>query len=395
MRYRVRPADFRVEEIIHLPTSRGGSYTLYRVHKIARTTLQVKSALARALGCPPAVVNFPALKDRHAVADQYASARCDGPAELRGKGWTAHRAGRARRALRSGDLRGNRFTVVLRDLAADEGPALAERFEHLAQAGLPNYFDQQRFGSYSPGQEWIGKTILRADAEGALRVHLGQDMVGDPARVVAFKAEVREHWGDWDDLFSVAPAPSNFRSVLVFLRDHPTDFRRALNLVTPRVLSIYLAAYQSLLWNRLVGRFLREQGDSVAEVEVAGEALPFYGTLPDDLLQSWRALLVPLPHHRVAYVAPWDALFQQALAEEGLQQTDLKARLLRRAYLSKGKRALLLFPQETAVREEAADERFSGRRRLTVRFTLPPGAYATLVLRAMDALSRTADSPAR
>lgn len=386
MRYRVLPADFRVEEIIRLPTSRGGSYTLYRVHKIARTTLQVKYALAQELGCPPAVVKFPALKDRHAVTDQYASVPCAGPAELCGKGWTARRAGRARRALRSGDLRGNRFTVVLRDLAADEVPYLAKRFEHLAQAGLPNYFDQQRFGSYSPGQEWIGKTILRADAEGALRAHLSQDMVGDPARVVAFKAEVREHWGDWDYLFSVAPSPSNFRSVLVFLRDHPTDFRRALNLVTPRVLSIYLAAYQSLLWNRLVGRFLREYADPVAELEIGGEMFPLYGSLPGDLLPAWRKLAVSLPHHRVDYSGEWAAFFRELLAAEALEQTRLKARLLRRAYVGKGKRALLLFPEETAVLEEAADERFAGQRRLTVRFTLPPGAYASLILRVLERL---------
>jgi tRNA pseudouridine13 synthase len=384
MRYRILPADFRVEEIIRLPVSPDGPYTLYRVHKIARTTLEVRSALARALGCPPAAVNFPALKDRHAVADQYASAHCAGPAELRGDGWTAHRAGNARRPLHPGDLRGNRFTVLLRDLAAAEAPALAVRLERLAQAGLPNYFDEQRFGSYSPGQEWVGKTILRGEAAGALRAHLGQEMAGDPAPVLAFKAQVRERWGDWAYLFSVAPGPSNFRSVLVFLRDHPAGFRRALNLVTPRVLSLYLAAYQSLLWNRLVGRFLQERAGPTATIEIAGEKLPLYADLPAGLLAAWRDLFVPLPHHRAVYADPWGALFQQVLAEEGLQPADLKARLLRRAYLGRGKRALLLFPQEIAVLEEAADERFPGRRCLPVRFALPPGSYATLVLQVLE-----------
>lgn len=384
MRYRVLPQDFRVEELVHLPASPAGPYTLYRVHKVARTTLEVQGALARALGCPLNAVHFPALKDRHAVADQYASVHAQGPAELRGAGWTARRAGRSRRPLQSGDLRGNRFTVVLRDLAAEGVSALAGRLARLAQAGLANYFAEQRFGSYSPGQEWIGKIVLRGDAEGALRAHLGQDMAGDPAPVAAFKAQVREHWGDWASLFSVAPGPSNFRSILVFLRDHPDDFRRALNLVTPRVLSLYLAAYQSLLWNRLVGRFLGQQAGAVTEVEIAGERLPLYAELPGPLLQAWRMQTVPLPHPRAVYEGEWDALLHQVLAEEGLRQADLKARLLRRAYLGRGKRPLLLFPQEAAALEETADERFPGRRRLTARFTLPPGSYATLVLRALD-----------
>jgi tRNA pseudouridine13 synthase len=231
----------------------------------------------------------------------------------------------------------------------------------------------------------VGKTILRGDAEAALRAHLGQDMAGDPAPVLAFKAQVRERWGDWDDLFAAAPRPSNFRSVLVFLRDHPADFRRALNLVTPRVLSLYLAAYQGLLWNRMAGRFLRGQVGPLAGVDIAGEALPLYGELPEGLLQAWRELAVPLPHHRAVYTGEWAALFADVLAEEGLQQADLKARLLRQAYLGQTKRDLLLFPQEAAVLEEGADERFAGRQKATVRFVLQPGAYASLVLRVLAA----------
>jgi tRNA pseudouridine13 synthase len=385
MRYRVLAEDFRVAEVVHLPRSAGGAYTLYRVHKVARTTLEVQAALARALGCRLAAVHFPALKDRQAVAEQYTSVRAVGPEELRGDGWVARRVGRAHRPLRSGDLRGNRFTAVLRDLAAEEVPAVGERLKLLARAGLPNYFDEQRFGSYSPGQAWVGKTILCGDAEGALRAHLGQDMAGDPPEVATFKAQVRDCWGHWEHLFDVAPRPSNFRSVLVFLRDHPAGFRQALNLVTPRVLSLYLAAFQSLLWNRTVARFLRGQGSPASEVEVAGDRLPLYAALPEGLLQEWRALSVPLPHHRAVYTGEWASLFAEVLAAERMTQDDLKARLLRRAYLGPGTRALLLFPQDAAVLEEEADERFAGRRKLSVRFSLPPGAYATMVLRALGA----------
>ncbi len=383
MRYRVLPEDFQVEEMIRLPRVDRGPYTLYRVRKVGRTTLEVQANLARALGRPRSEVHFPALKDRLAVAWQHASVRGDGPERLRDKGWSAQRIGYARRPLRPSDLRGNRFTAVLRDLAPAELPTISARLAALACSGLPNYFDEQRFGSYSAGQEWVGKRILQRDAEGALRAHLGQPMAGDPPKGLTFKAQVRERWGQWGDLLEAAPRPSNFRSVLVFLRDHPKDYRRALNLVTPRVLSLYLAAYQSLLWNRIVGRLLRQHLEPAAEIEIAGEPLPLYADLPDSFVVRWREVAIPLLDHRAVFSDAVSALAEEVLAEEGLQLQDLKARLLRRAYLGKGERAWLLLAGEAAVLEEAADERFPGRQRMTVRFTLPPGSYATLVLRAV------------
>lgn len=399
MRVRFLPEDFIVEEDLRIPRGGDTPHTLYHVRKVARSTLDVQAALARALDRPRSAVHFPALKDRWAVTWQYATVRGDGPRELRGRGWSARRAGQVRRPLRPTDLRGNRFTVVLRDLTPEEVGRVSDRAEALAESGLPNYFDRQRFGSYSPGQEWVGKQILRRDAQGALRAHLSAPMVGDPEPVVRFKAAARIHWGEWDHLLEVAPRPSNYRSVLVFLRDHPQDFRRALNLVTPRVLSLYLAAFQSLLWNRLSGRFLRANLETAAwpcpDVEIAGERFPLCDRWPADLVPLWRAVSLPLFHHRAQFPDPeWSSLAREILLEEGLGLNDLKARLLRRAYLGKGERSIWLSPKELGVLDSQPDDRFPGRQQLTVRFFLPRGSYATLVLRALGASPQEASGQA-
>jgi tRNA pseudouridine13 synthase len=236
--------------------------------------------------------------------------------------------------------------------------------------------------------EHIGRYILRRDAAGALRAYLTQPCLGDTAAVRKFKSFAAAHWGDWDALFEAAPRPSNYRSVLTYLRDHPdpgeSNSRKALNLITRRLLSIYLAGYQSLLWNRIGGRYLMallSESDGYTWTEIAGERLPVHYRLPAHID---REMAIPLPNHRAVYHDPrLSAIVTRVLAEEGLALRDLKARVLKRAYLPKGGRALLLFPRQLEVSALASDERFPGRGKLIVKCTLPPGSYATLVIKAL------------
>lgn len=92
-----------------------------------------------------------------------------------------------------------------------------------------------------------------------------------------------------------------------------------------------------------------------------------------------------MPHHRAAYPNPMvAAAAESVLKAEGLSLNDLKARILTKAYLSRHQRALLLHPDQVEVDGPVDDERFPGRRKLVVKFTLPRGAYATLVIRGIQ-----------
>lgn len=381
MRLKVVPEDFLVEEQVRFPPG-GGPYALYRVQKRGITTLEAQARLARMLRLPLSALAFPALKDRDAVTVQYATVRGPGPDRLSGPGFTAERVGQAPRPLAPSDLVGNRFVVTVRDLSPSEAACLGERLTAAAEEGIPNYFDAQRFGSRMESGDFPGRRILRRDAEGALRAVLAEPLVGDPADVRAFKREAAIRWGQWRILLEMAPRPSNLRSVLTFLCDHPTDFRRALNLVTPRVLSLYLTAYQSFLWNRIAAGYLQAQwGAPSGLVEVADERLPLFPGLSRRLPAD---MAIPLPHHRAIYGDPLLAqVVEDVLRAEGLTLADLKPRILRRAYLPRGERRLVLQPTDVSASPPAPDERFPGRQKITLTFALPPGSYATLVVRCL------------
>src|SRR5438045_7986596 len=102
-----------------------------------------------------------------------------------------------------------------------------------------------------------------------------------------------------------APRPSNFRSVLTYLKDHPEDYRRALNLIPHRLLALYLSAYQSWLWNLIAARYmiaaLAPLGFASRSIRVAGHDLPVYLNLPENVRLTFARVRIPLPNHRTFF----------------------------------------------------------------------------------------------
>jgi tRNA pseudouridine13 synthase len=388
MRIKHIPEDFVVQEELAVPLGSAGPYAVYRVEKRGITTFQVQVRLAARLGYRRAAVNLPALKDRQSVAVQYATVKGTPPERIEGEKFTATLAGRLDRPLRPTDIKSNRFTITVRDLSMDQASRIARRFEEMAAEALPNYFDEQRFGSYHPEKGWIGKRILERDEEGAVHAYLAVAFPGDRADVKQFKEAAAAHWGDWDLLFEAAPKPSNYRSLLTFLRDHPDDYRKALNLIPYQLLSLYLSSYQSYLWNRIVGSFLIELLDSHSPpvpwhpIRLGDIDLPVFRTLPPDLKQRLARKLVSMPHHRAVYREPaLAAAANRVLQAEGITLQDLKARVLKKAYVDHHQRPVLLFPAGLAAGSAEPDDRFANRQKLAVSFALPRGSYATLVLK--------------
>lgn len=393
MRLKVIPADFVVVEDAALHLQPDGRWAVYQVKKRNLTTLQVRRRLAQRLALSYDQVSFPALKDRRAHVVQYATLPVDRPDVVREDGFVARKIGLRRNPLASADLRGNRFKIHVRDLGQEEGQALARSLQRLAAKGLPNYFDRQRFGSFSPGWGFVGKAILQRDAEAALKAHFTRPFVGDPSRTLHFKERAAELWPAWAEIMDVAPAPSNYRSVLTYLIDHPEGFRRALDLVTPRLVSIYLSAYQSYLWNLIVSRYLEEKCNSAdlptGHIDLPGQRLVIPHACPREEGQDLAKMQVDLPSYRAGYALPQLAsIVHRTLQAEGFVLNDLKARILRRAYLYKGERHLMLYPGEVETAALEEDDRFAGRYALWIGFSLPPGAYATMIIRVARALAR-------
>jgi len=153
-RFKQAPEDFLVTELSDVVLSGQGEHCWLRVRKTGQNTAWVARQLAEFAGVESQSVGYAGLKDRHAVTEQYFSVWLPGRDD---PDWAAFdvagveiiEAKRHSSKLRRGELTGNSFRIVLRDVRGDicsDATALTGRLEQIAATGVPNYFGSQRFG---------------------------------------------------------------------------------------------------------------------------------------------------------------------------------------------------------------------------------------------------------
>lgn len=143
-----------------------GDHTFVRVEKRLRTTEEVARALARAAGVRPRDVGYAGRKDRVAVTRQWLSVPALDPEDALALEWPGVRVLEAKRhgnKLRTGQLRGNRFLLVVRGVGADAARAAERRLSEMAAVGMPNRFGSQRFGRDGDNAQ-LGRAVLSGEA---------------------------------------------------------------------------------------------------------------------------------------------------------------------------------------------------------------------------------------
>lgn len=144
------PQDFIVQETLAFPLSGQGEHLYLYIRKTNANTDWVSKQLARLLCVAPRDIGYAGLKDRHGITAQWFSLpgkniSQEKLATLQIEGVEILEVQRHERKLRKGAIKHNRFMICLRDIDVDPG-LLEQRLALIAQQGVPNYFDEQRFG---------------------------------------------------------------------------------------------------------------------------------------------------------------------------------------------------------------------------------------------------------
>jgi tRNA pseudouridine13 synthase len=385
MKVKQQPDDFHVEELTSIAPSDRGQFAFYRLEKRNWTTPDALAAIRRRWDIASQRLHYGGLKDRHADTVQYLSIHLGPRRGLNHNTISLHYLGQVGFPYSSRDIRANRFRITLRDLtqvAAERGAASAAV---VARDGLPNYFDDQRFGSVGDAVEFVAKHMVLGQFEQALKLALTAPYEFDPADEKRIKATLLEHWGRWPECKEQLPR-SHARSLVDYLVHHPTDFRGTLARTRPELQGLYLSAYQSFLWNRILADVLTERlpADKLRPIQLRLGELPMPIEMDDQQRAELRPMAIPLPAARSPFdpTAPWAPAAQRVLMAEGLAWEGLKIKGMRKPFFTRGERAAMIFP-EGLTATAGPDEQHKNQSKLEMTFDLPRGSYATMVVKRM------------
>jgi len=194
------PEDFVVEEISAPPAvSADGRYTIAKIRVRNWETNRLVRAFARALHISRKRIGYAGTKDKHAVTTRLFSFEDILPEAIHGlrlKDVDVLDAFRSDRPLELGDLAGNRFRIVVKDLLV--GPEVASRtVEETARAlqiagGFPSFFGIQRFGSVRPITHVVGRHLVRGEFRDAVEAYVANPLEGEDPESFEVRSALRD-----------------------------------------------------------------------------------------------------------------------------------------------------------------------------------------------------------
>lgn len=391
-RLRARDEDFLVDEMPLYQPSGEGDFIYLFVEKQRLSTMDAVRILARHFGVETSAVSYAGMKDKYAITRQHFSIDAkDRPLEsvpsMRDDRLRILWADRHTNRLKLGHLKGNRFSIRIRNVSATDVLRADRVLRALHREGVPNYLGEQRFGSRL-NNHLLGICDIRCDAQGLLDTMLLPD-----AQAPDRNDSARDHYAQGD--FAGAMRALNETAVAerealrVLARGGtPVQAVRAISKMQRR---FWLTALQSAVFNRVLDRRLERgalaqlhEGDLAMKHDNGACFRVDAQTAEDPETRQRLAQLAVSPTGPLwgrKMTRPSGRALEDetaALTDFGLSIDDLTEGSRHLGKFAGGTRRALRVPLGDPEIEGGADEHGPFIR---CAFDLPAGAFATVVMR--------------
>ncbi len=396
-----QPEEFIVEEIsldgtvlesskqVEKVSIENGKFCHFVLEKKLWNTVQALNAIASYLRIGRKRFNAAGAKDRNAITVQLVSVFAGKPEQLQSvkiKDISINGAWLANEKLELGDLLGNRFTLTLNEKNCGKQVTAEEVEVNITKNGgaFPNLFGLQRFGSLRMNSHLVGKLLLLENWRDACLNFLTytDNMERSKEAVEARKRLASEL--DFKAALNYFPSHLKFERTLIgHLSQNANDFVGALRKLPRHTLLLFLHAYQSYLFNKLLEKKIAEK--KLFEVEKGDfycEAEPRFGfpnvssakkaerNLTEDAMNGGVFPLANLVGRDTELTADEKEL----LEGESIEQSKFNIKGMPEL-TSKGamRPVFVRFSNFKTLQKEP----------LKVQFALPSGSYATVALDAL------------
>jgi tRNA pseudouridine13 synthase len=381
MKLKQLPTDFCVEELASLEViSQKDEHTIFLLVKQDVDTFDALRRIAGKLRISLFEIGYAGLKDKHALAKQFISIPTRYNVQsLKMDGLVLSFVGYTRKKIKIGDLVGNKFTIVVRDLKDAELKEILARAETIPLCGVPNYFDSQRFGSVID-QGFIGKQVIQKQYEAAVKQYLTAYQKSESKKI---KDEKRKILLNWDDLSKVRVFNKPFSMVIKeYLRTK--SWREAYKKIPAHLREMFVNAYQSYLWNECIKELLKTSVEKkkLYSVEYSIGYLLFYTNLSEQELKNMPPTFLTVSETAM-FTDTEQRIVTSLLVKEGLSLTDFNVETETGNFFKTRAREILLIPKDFMITKPETDELNSKedmqRLKIQLSFSLPKGSYATVV----------------
>jgi tRNA pseudouridine13 synthase len=397
-RLKKTPDDFVVREISDRPEPAvDGRFVIAEVTSRNWETNRLVRLMSRGLGISREKIGFAGTKDKRAVTTQLMSFECRmglmGRIDL--KEVEIKNAYTAKRGIQIGDLKGNSFTIRVKEcnVPADSIQGILDNVSSAVKeaGGFPNYFGVQRFGVVRPITHKVGESIIRGDLEGAVRRYISDPSLFENEDAAAVRRSLSEK-DDWSSILKDMPESLSYERIMVeHIISNPGDWKGAIEKLPKNLQMMFVHAYQSYLFNRMLSGRMREglplntpvMGDVVIPLDA--DRIPLHENpvtttknnidLVTKRVNSGRAFVTISLFGSESRISEGEMgdIEKSIIKEEGISEKDFIVPGLPHCS-SKGSRREVLCPVAD-LSHRITDDGYE------MSFSLPKGNYATCLLR--------------
>src|SRR3989338_10637199 len=360
------PEDFIVREVNELKLDNNGNYSYFLLKKRNYNTLRAIKIISEKLRISKKnsknfsghkksqkdffvnekSIGFAGNKDKNAVTEQLISIK-NGNKNIENIGFRDIElkfVGRGNEEVFIGSNKGNEFLITIRNLANKEIRTIENKLSN-NKILMPNFFGPQRF---SNNNAEIEKSIIKKDFKKAIKLILEANS--------DYSGEIKRH-----------------------LEKKPNDFVVALKIMPSKLLKLYIHSYQSFLFNKTLEQYIKKTINTKKLIKNNHNI----GNIGKNNKKAIDKNIGKIPIIGFGTELKDDGISKitkKIIDEEKINFRDFIIRQIPELSQEGDERNAFIEVKDFKLLKQEKDELNKKKEKIIVKFSLPKGCYATVLI---------------